>query len=201
MYFESDTTAQLGFSSYHRYHPSGSGSSQLRYLCSIARGPEDHLTHVDADGKASMVDISHKSLSKRVAVASGQIVLGRVVYDLVRANQIKKGDVLTVAQIAGIMGAKHTSNLIPLCHPIALSSVKVHLTFNEAAAAIDIEATVVTTHSTGVEMEALVAVSTAALTIYDMCKAASREMVIGAIRLEHKTGGTRGDYHRVPEQE
>ena len=144
-----------------------------------------------------MVDISAKAPSRRTAVALGSVVVGSHVLELIRTNQVKKGDVLTVAQLAGIMGAKHTASLIPLCHPLPLSHVSVDLTLDEAAGAVNIEASASTTYGTGVEMEALMAVTVAALTIYDMCKAASREMVITGVRLQSKTGGVRGDYTRL----
>ncbi len=138
-----------------------------------------------------MVDVGGKTATQREATACGRIVVGGLVMNLVQANLIKKGDVLTVAKLAGIMGAKHTSTLIPLCHPLALDKISVALAPHPATSAIDITATVATTGRTGVEMEALTAVSVAALTVYDMCKAVTHDMVIGEIRLVRKTGGKR----------
>jgi cyclic pyranopterin phosphate synthase len=155
------------------------------------------FTHFDADGKARMVDVSEKAESERIATAKGQIVMQPATLALIRDGGVKKGDVLSVARLAGIMGAKRTPDLIPLCHPLALTSVKVELTLNEAAHAIDIAATCKLVGRTGVEMEALTAVSVAALTVYDMCKAVDRGMVIGDIRLTHKSGGKSGDYEAV----
>ena len=169
-------------------------SVPARRLSSAAR--DGQLTHTDAAGKASMVDIGGKVPSARTASASGTVHVGPAVCALVQANQMQKGDVLTVAQLAGILGAKHTATLIPLCHPLPLSHIAVTCRVDPAAHAIAISATVSTVHGTGVEMEALTAVAVAALTVYDMCKAASREMVIGSIRLDSKTGGARGDYVR-----
>jgi cyclic pyranopterin phosphate synthase len=152
------------------------------------------FTHFDADGKARMVDVSAKAETERVATAKGRITMQPATLALIRDGGVKKGDVLSVARLAGIMGAKRTPDLIPLCHPLALSSVKVDLTLNEPAQAIDITATCKLVGRTGVEMEALTAVSVAALTVYDMCKAVDRGMIIGDIRLTHKSGGKSGDY-------
>jgi cyclic pyranopterin phosphate synthase len=152
------------------------------------------FTHFDADGKARMVDVSDKAETERVATATGQIIMQPATLVLIRDGGVKKGDVLSVARLSGIMGAKRTPDLIPLCHPLALTSVKVDLRLNEAANAIDIAATCKLVGRTGVEMEALTAVSIAALTVYDMCKAVDRGMVIGNIRLTHKSGGKSGDY-------
>lgn len=154
------------------------------------------LSHVDRYGKASMVNISEKASSKRVAVASGKVILGRTAFALVSANQIEKGDVLTVAKIAGICGAKQTGLLIPLCHNIVISNVQVNLELNEEENAVNITAQVTAVGATGVEMEALTAVSVAALTVYDMCKAVSKGVVIGSIQLESKSGGKSGDWCR-----
>mmetsp|Transcript_11687 Transcript_11687/g.28461 ORF Transcript_11687/g.28461 Transcript_11687/m.28461 type:complete len:162 (-) Transcript_11687:131-616(-) len=134
--------------------------------------------------------------AKRTAVASGSVILGPVAYELVAQNQLKKGDALSVAQLAGVMGAKHTSLLIPLCHPLALTNVHLDLELDGPAHAVKIRATASTVGPTGVEMEALTAVSVAALTIYDMTKAAAKDIVIGPSLLESKTGGQGGDYHR-----
>ncbi len=156
----------------------------------------DDFTHFDARGNARMVQVGDKAETKRTAVASGRVLMNRNTFDLIRTGGVRKGDVLTVAQIAGIMGAKRTSDLIPMCHPIAISGVELELSLNEEMTAVDILATVSCTGKTGVEMEALTAVSTAALTVYDMCKAVQRDMVIDDIRLLRKTGGQSGDFVR-----
>lgn len=156
----------------------------------------DQLTHLDEQGKARMVDVGAKPDSERVAVAAGKVTMQPETLRLVRDGVLKKGDVLTIARIAGIMAAKRTSELIPLCHPIPLTHLDVVLTLNEAENAVEITATARTIGKTGVEMEALTAVSTAALTIYDMAKAVDRAMVIGDIRLLEKHGGQHGDYVR-----
>ncbi|WOK97244.1 hypothetical protein Cni_G05952 [Canna indica] len=155
------------------------------------------LTHVDSTGHAKMVDVSSKQESKRVAVASCRVLLGPKVFNLVASNQIAKGDVLTVAKIAGINGAKQTGNLIPLCHNIGLTHVRVDLTLNEKDHSVEIEGEAATTGKTGVEMEAMTAVTIAGLTIYDMCKAASKEICMTDIRLELKTGGKSGYWSRT----
>nr|KAJ3418727.1 Molybdenum cofactor synthesis protein 1 [Polyrhizophydium stewartii] len=152
------------------------------------------LTHVGEDGRASMVDVSDKTETKRTAVAAGRVLLGRVAFELVRDNKSSKGDVLTVAQIAGIQAAKQTDLLIPLCHPLMLSKIGVHLELDEEAHAVDIRAQVTCTGKTGVEMEALVAVSVAACTVYDMCKAVDKGIIITDVRLVSKTGGKSGDF-------
>ncbi|HWT98097.1 MAG TPA: cyclic pyranopterin monophosphate synthase MoaC [Terriglobales bacterium] len=152
------------------------------------------FTHFDADGKARMVDVSEKAETERVATAKGRIRMQPATMALIREGGVKKGDVLSVARLAGIMGAKRTPDLIPLCHPLALTSVKVDLALDENEPAIDITATCKLVGRTGVEMEALTAVSVAALTVYDMCKAVDRGMVIGDIRLVQKSGGKSGDY-------
>ena len=153
------------------------------------QGDGHTLTHVDTRGKASMVGVANKKVTHRVAVASGKILLGDIAYDLVSKNNIAKGDVLTVAQLAGIMGAKQTSNLIPLCHPLTLDKIKVDLSLEPADLAVKVEASVEVTGKTGVEMEALTGVSVALLTVYDMCKAVNKQMIITDIKLEMKTGG------------
>jgi cyclic pyranopterin monophosphate synthase len=152
------------------------------------------LSHVDAKGDAVMVDVSAKAETERTAVATGSVMMERATLDLILAGSVKKGDVLSVARLAGIMGAKRTPDLIPLCHPLALSSVALDLTCDPERSAVDITATVKVTGRTGVEMEALTAVSAAALTIYDMCKAVDRGMRIEGIRLLHKSGGKSGTY-------
>ncbi|XP_015577972.1 cyclic pyranopterin monophosphate synthase, mitochondrial isoform X1 [Ricinus communis] len=154
------------------------------------------LTHVSSSGEAQMVDVSPKENSKRTAIATCKVLLGKKVFDMVLANQMAKGDVLTVAKIAGINGAKHTSSLIPLCHNIILSHVRVDLMLNPDNYSVEVEGEASSSGKTGVEMEALTAVSIAGLTVYDMCKAASKEIQITDVRLERKTGGKSGDWHR-----
>ena len=154
------------------------------------------LNHIDDEGRARMVDISDKPDSARTAVAKGRVLLGEEAFNLVRENRIRKGDVLSVAQIAGILGAKQTSRLVPLCHDVLLEGVDLDLELNEDDFAIDVRAFVKTTGPTGVEMEALTAVSVAALTIYDMCKSVSKEIAITDTQLLAKTGGQSGDYRR-----
>jgi cyclic pyranopterin monophosphate synthase len=151
------------------------------------------LSHLDAAGKAKMVDVSAKPDSERIAIAKGEVVMQKSTLDLIRAGEIKKGDVLTLAQVAGIMAAKRTSDLIPLCHPLQLSKVDVDCNLDEELPGVKITALVKTTGKTGVEMEALTAVSMAALTIYDMAKAAEKTMRIQNIRLVEKHGGRSGD--------
>lgn len=152
------------------------------------------LTHFDESGNARMVDVSDKDASERIATAKGSVYMAPATLALIRDRGVKKGDVLTVAQLAGIMGAKRTPDLIPLCHPLALTSVKVELALDAARNAVDITATCKLVGQTGVEMEALTAVSVAALTVYDMVKAADKSMRIGDIRLVHKSGGKSGTY-------
>jgi cyclic pyranopterin monophosphate synthase len=151
------------------------------------------LTHVDEHGRAHMVDVGHKLDSERIAVARGEIHMKQETLDLIRAGQIKKGDVLTVAQIAGITASKRTSDLIPLCHPLPLTKVDVDLALDDSLPGVVITATAKTIGKTGVEMEALTAVSVAALTVYDMAKAAEKTMRIQNIRLIEKHGGQSGD--------
>ena len=151
------------------------------------------LTHFDEAGRAAMVDVSAKGETERVAIARGRIVMAPETLALIQAGQVGKGDVLGVARLAGIMAAKKTSDLIPLCHPLALTKVTVDLTI-VAPDAIEIEALAKLVGRTGVEMEALTAVTVAALTVYDMCKAADRGMRIESVRLVEKTGGKSGTY-------
>ncbi len=152
------------------------------------------LTHFDAKGDAHMVDVSEKDVTARTATARGAVVMAPETLALVVEGRAKKGDVLSVARLAGIMAAKRTADLIPLCHPLALSKVSVELTANEAESRVEIEATVKVTGKTGVEMEALTAVSVAALTVYDMLKAADKAMRLTDIRLVHKEGGRSGRF-------
>lgn len=152
------------------------------------------LTHFDAAGNAVMVDVSDKPETARVAVAEGHISMSPETFDMITKGHAKKGDVLGVAQLAGIMGAKKTPELIPLCHPLPLSKVAVELQADPSLPGVHIRATVKTTGRTGVEMEALTAVSTAALTVYDMVKAVDKDMQIGGIRVILKDGGKSGRY-------
>jgi cyclic pyranopterin phosphate synthase len=151
------------------------------------------LTHLDEHGRAHMVDVGHKPDTERIAIARGEVQMKKETFELIRAGQIKKGDVLTVAQIAGISASKRTSELIPLCHPLFLSKVDVDLALDESLPGVIITATVSVNGKTGVEMEALTAVSVAALTVYDMAKAAEKTMRIQNIRLIEKHGGRSGD--------
>ena len=152
------------------------------------------FTHLDEEGRAVMVDVADKAETERRAVAKGRIFMAPETLALIREGAVKKGDVLSVARLAGIMGAKRTPDLIPLCHPLALTSVKVDLELDEAETAVEITASCALKGRTGVEMEALTAVAVAALTVYDMCKARDRAMRIGDIRLVHKSGGKSGTY-------
>ncbi|HTH16886.1 MAG TPA: cyclic pyranopterin monophosphate synthase MoaC [Magnetospirillum sp.] len=152
------------------------------------------LTHFDAAGNAVMVDVSDKDETERVAVAAGKVVMAPETMALIQSRGVKKGDVLQVAQLAGIMGAKRTPDLIPLCHPLALTSVKVDLALDPEHSAVTIQATCKLKGRTGVEMEALTAVSVAALTVYDMVKAVDKSMHITDIHLVHKSGGKSGVY-------
>lgn len=151
------------------------------------------LTHLDEQGRARMVDISAKADTERVAVARGRVLMAPATLELVRSGQVGKGDVLGVARVAGVMAAKKTPDLIPLCHPLLLTDIRVEFELNEADSAVEITATVRTTGKTGVEMEAMTAVAVAALTIYDMAKAADRSMRIDAVRLARKSGGKSGE--------
>jgi cyclic pyranopterin phosphate synthase len=155
------------------------------------------FTHFDKEGKARMVDVSDKAETERIATAKGSVIMQPATLALIKEGGVKKGDVLSIARLAGIMGAKRTPDLIPLCHPLALTSVQVDLSLDEARNAVDITATCKLTGKTGVEMEALTAVSVAALTVYDMCKAVDKAMQITDIRLTHKSGGKSGTYERA----
>jgi cyclic pyranopterin phosphate synthase len=159
------------------------------------------LSHLDGQGRARMVDVGAKPDSERVAIAQGRITMRKETLGLIQAGSVKKGDVLTVAQIAGIQAAKRTPELIPMCHPLLLTHVAVELAPGTAGgrAWIDVEATVRTLGKTGVEMEALTAVSAAVLTVYDMCKAVDRAMCITDIRMIHKGGGKSGTWNREDE--
>ena len=154
------------------------------------------FTHFDDEGRARMVQVGDKDVTRRVAVAVGRVMVNRDTFQLIRTGGVKKGDVLTVAQVAGIMAAKRTPDLIPMCHPVAVSGIDLSLRLDEERLSVEIEARVQCEGRTGVEMEALTAVSGAALTVYDMCKAVQRDMVISDICLIRKSGGVHGDYER-----
>ena len=153
------------------------------------------LSHVDESGKARMIDVSGKPLTAREATAQGRVKMSKEAFEAVQGNAVSKGDVLTVAQVAGITAAKRTGELIPLCHPLGLEGVDVKLELDPQLPGITVEATARITGRTGVEMEALTAVAVACLTVYDMVKVMDRSMVIEQVRLISKTGGTRGDWH------
>ena len=159
------------------------------------------LTHLDAQGQAHMVDVGAKAETEREAIAAGRVLMQPETLRLLRAGNLPKGDVLSTARIAGIMAAKRTADLIPLCHQLALTKVAVEFEFDEPAAAVEITATVRCKGQTGVEMEALTAISVAALTIYDMAKAIERGMVISDIRLQEKRGGKTGEWRREHDTE
>lgn len=152
------------------------------------------LTHFDAKGQAHMVDVSDKNVTDRVAIAAGHIRMAPETFEIISEGRAKKGDVLGIARLAGIMGAKKTPDLIPLCHPLPVTKVAIELTLDPGLPGVQIEATVKTSGQTGVEMEALTAVSTAALTVYDMTKAVDKAMEIGGIRVLLKDGGKSGRY-------
>ncbi len=156
----------------------------------------EDFTHFNEEGRAKMVDVGEKPVSTRTAVAAGRVLVNEHTFALIRSGGMKKGDVLTVAQVAGVMGAKRTPDLIPMCHPIPISGIDLSLSLNEQRLSVEIEASVRCDGRTGVEMEALTAVSVAALTVYDMCKAVQKDMVISDIRLLSKTGGVHGEFHR-----
>ena len=155
------------------------------------------LTHFDEKGKARMVDVTGKAVTSREAVATGSISMKSATLKLIKQDKVEKGDVLGVARVAGIMAAKKTSELIPMCHPLSITSVAIDFTINDKKNRVDITATVKVTGQTGVEMEALTATSIAALTIYDMCKAVDKEMLISEIMLLKKSGGKSGTFKRA----
>ena len=154
------------------------------------------LSHLDEKGRARMVDVSEKEVTSRIAVARGTIHMRPETLELIRQGKVEKGDVFSVARVAGIMAAKKTSELIPMCHPLNITSVAITLIPESAPARVDIEASVRVSGKTGVEMEAMTAVAVAGLTIYDMCKAVDREMTLGEIRLVEKSGGKSGVFIR-----
>lgn len=155
------------------------------------------FTHFNDQGRAKMVDVGEKPVTVRTAVAAGRVLVNRETFELIKTGGMKKGDVLTVAQVAGVMGAKHTPDLIPMCHPVLTDGINLELHLDGGRCSVEIQAEVRCGGRTGVEMEALTAVSTAALTVYDMCKAVQKDMVISDIRLLKKTGGVHGDYERT----
>lgn len=155
------------------------------------------FTHFNEQGRARMVDVGNKGETRRTAVAAARVLVNAETFRLIQSGGVKKGDVLTVAQIAGIMGAKRTPELIPMCHPILIDGVDLSLSLDEERCSVEIMASVRCDGRTGVEMEALTAASVAALTVYDMCKAVQRDMVITDIRLLSKSGGVHGDFTRA----
>lgn len=157
------------------------------------------FTHFNDQGRARMVDVGEKPESVRTAVAAGRVLVNPATFALIKSGGMKKGDVLTVAQVAGVMGAKRTPELIPMCHPVLIDGIDLALSLDEERCSVEIRATVSCAGRTGVEMEALSAVSAAALTVYDMCKAVQKDMVIADIRLLSKTGGVHGDFRREEE--
>ncbi|XP_012319784.2 molybdenum cofactor biosynthesis protein 1 isoform X3 [Aotus nancymaae] len=198
---------QLGSGSFQRHYTSHADSdtnskclSPGSWASAAPSGPQltsEQLTHVDSEGRAAMVDVGRKPDTERVAVASAVVLLGPVAFKLVQQNQLKKGDALVVAQLAGVQAAKLTSQLIPLCHHVALSHIQVQLELDSTRHAVEIRASCRARGPTGVEMEALTSAAVAALTLYDMCKAVSRDIVLEEIKLISKTGGQRGDFHRA----
>lgn len=154
------------------------------------------LTHFDDEGKARMVDVSEKPVTQREAIATGSVLMKPETLRLIRKGQVAKGDVLGVARVAGIMAAKKTAELIPMCHPLNITSVSIEFALDEKRNRVDLETTVRIVGRTGVEMEALVATSVAALTIYDMCKAVDKEMVLSGVMLQEKRGGKSGEFKR-----
>ena len=159
----------------------------------------EDFTHFNEQGRARMVNVGEKPVTTRTAVAAARVLVNENTFALVKSGGMKKGDVLTVAQIAGVMGAKRTPELIPMCHPILIEGIDLKLWLDEERCSVEITASVSCDGRTGVEMEALTAASTAALTVYDMCKAVQRDMVITDIRLLSKTGGVHGNYERSEE--
>ena len=154
------------------------------------------FTHFNEQGRAKMVDVGEKPVNVRTAVAAARVLVNRDTFALIRSGGMKKGDVLTVAQVAGVMGAKRTKDIIPMCHPILMNGIDLSLSLNEEDLSVDIISEVTCDGRTGVEMEALTAASVAALTVYDMCKAVQRDIRISDICLLDKSGGVHGDYHR-----
>ena len=154
------------------------------------------FTHFNEQGRAKMVDVGEKDITQRTAVAAARVLVNEKTFALIRSGGMKKGDVLTVAQIAGVMGAKRTPDIIPMCHPILIDGINLELQLDDERCSVEITATVSCSGRNGVEMEALTAASTAAQTVYDMCKAVQKDMIITDVRLVSKTGGIHGDYLR-----
>lgn len=170
-----------------------STTRNVSYMNAMDSGKQPRkLSHIDEHGKAQMVDVSEKQATMREATAKGRVTMEKATLDAIRGGKIEKGDVITVARVAGIMSAKRTSELIPMCHPLAITHISVEIDYAESPPSLNISATVRTTDKTGVEMEALTAVSVSALTVYDMCKAIDRQMSIGEIHLTRKSGGKSG---------
>ena len=157
---------------------------------------QEDFTHFNEQGRAKMVDVTGKPVTNRQAIAMARVVVSAETFALIKSGGMKKGDVLTVAQIAGVMGAKKTPDLIPMAHPITLTGIDLELTLNEEELSVDIKAQVTCDGKTGVEMEALTAASVAALTVYDMCKAVQKDILITDVCLLQKSGGVHGDFHR-----
>ncbi len=175
------------------------GFDEIEELTEFVMKNMDDFTHFNKQGRAKMVGVGEKQPTYRTAVAAARVLVSRETFDRIRSGGMKKGDVLTVAQIAGVMGAKRTPELIPMCHPVQMSGVDLSLSLDENRCCVEIRATVSCDGRTGVEMEALTAVSTAALTVYDMCKAVQKDIVITDIRLLEKAGGIHGDFRREEE--
>lgn len=169
----------------------------LKGTSPVTRSPSPEFTHIDKSGRAKMVDVSDKTVTAREATAQAVVGMKPETLALIKQGRIKKGDVLAVAQVAGVMGAKRTPDLIPMCHPLQITGVDFEFDIDDKASSITIRATVKTLDRTGVEMEALTAVSVAALTVYDMCKAVDRAMTISNVCLLKKSGGKSGTYERV----
>ncbi len=156
----------------------------------------EDFTHFNEQGRAKMVNVGEKDITERKATAGARVLVSRETFELIRTGGMKKGDVLTVAQIAGVLGAKQTPHIIPMCHPILINGVDLDLALDEERCSVEIKATISCSGRTGVEMEALTAASIAALTVYDMCKAVQKDIEITDIRLLEKSGGVHGDFHR-----
>ncbi len=176
------------------------GFDQIEELTDFIMEHAEDFTHFNTQGRARMVDVGEKAPTRRTAVAAARVLVNAETFRLIQTGGMKKGDVLTVAQIAGVMGAKRTPELIPMCHPILMDGVDMRLTLDEERQSVEIEAAVSCQGRTGVEMEALTAAAIAALTVYDMCKAVQKDMVIADVRLVSKAGGVHGDFAREEEQ-
>lgn len=172
------------------------GLDDIEEICDFIMKNMEDFTHFNEQGRAKMVDVGEKPETQRCATAAARVLVSRETFDLIRSGGMKKGDVLTVAQIAGVMGAKRTPELIPMCHPVQINGIDLNLSLDDERCSVEIYAAVKCDGKTGVEMEALTAASTAALTVYDMCKAVQKDMVISDLRLMEKSGGIHGDYKR-----